>query len=217
MNQASPPLHSLVWKQKEIMKYFLGLLLLCLGVLRPATAISNLFEGIELPEFRKGGGLELKRNGQGIRSVWGFKIYVAAMYTLNQIREAKDIMDCHGDCPLQLDFTFLRSVSGKQSKTAWQKQLEYSVSYHYDGYEKDRDDFIEKMSGPIANGGTLSVRMIGDDTEVVAQGIERGVVRGKGFQKAFLSMWFGDRPVANDLKVGLLEGAAHLNPILAAV
>jgi hypothetical protein len=184
-------------------------------VFQSALAISTFFEGIELPDFRKGGGFELKRNGQGIRSVWGFKIYVAAMYSLNRLQEAKDVLDCHGDCPLQLDFTFLRSVTGKQCKTAWQKQLDHSVSYHYNGYEKDRDAFIQKLSGPISNGGTLSVQMIGDDTVVIDQGTERGVVTGKKFQKAFLSMWFGNRPVTDDLKEGLLEGAVHLDPVLA--
>lgn len=194
------------------MKFLLRLFLL-LGLAQNAASISTFLEGIELPEFRHGGGFPLKRNGQGIRSFWGFKIYVAAMYSLNRFQEGQEVLDCHGECPLHFDFTFLRSVSGKQCRAAWKKQLEQSVSYHYDGYEKDRDDFVEKLSSPITNGGTLSVQIIGDSTMVFHQGVEKGVVSGRDFQKAFLSMWFGDRPVTNDLKAGLLEGATHLEQV----
>lgn len=185
-----------------------------------ATATS--YEGVELPEFRTVGGVNLKRNGQGIRSISFFgmpiKVYVAGFYSSLRFKDGQDVLDCHPreDCPFQLDFTFLRSVSKKQCKSAWEQQLEHSVSYSYDGYENDRDDFIEKLSNPIANGGTISVQMVGEDTIVVDQGVKRGVVPGRNFQKAFLSMWFGSRPVTDDLKAGLLHGAVHLEstPIL---
>jgi hypothetical protein len=180
-------------------------------------AMGTSLEGVELPEFRTVGGVQLKRNGQGIRSIsflgMPIKVYVAGFYSPSRLQDSKDVLDCHREgCPLQLDFTFLRSVSGRQCASAWGQQLENSVSHHYEGYEKDRDDFIKKLSSPIANGGTISIQILGDDTVVADQGVDQGVVPGRNFQKAFLSMWFGDRPVTDDLKAGLLHGAVHLEP-----
>eukprot|EP00980_Cylindrotheca_fusiformis_P013353 scaffold3405_cov127-Cylindrotheca_fusiformis.AAC.8 len=147
------------------------------------------------------------------------KVYVAGFYSALPFQDGQQVMDCHGEdaCPLQMDFTFLRSVSGKQCTSAWEKQLDHSVSYHYDGYENDRKDFINKVSNPISNGGTISIQMVGDNTVVVNQGVERGIVPGRNFQRAFLSMWFGSRPVTDDLKANLLHGAVHLeaSPVLA--
>lgn len=174
-----------------------------------------MLEGIEIPAFRMVGEHQLKRNGQGIRSVSFFgmpiKIYVAGFYSLSRIENAHDVLESleRRNNPMQLDFTFLRGVSAKHCTSAWQKQLEHSVSYYYEGYEGDRDAFIRMLSSPIAYGGTISIKMIGDDTFVVDQGVERGVISGRNFQRAFLSMWFGDQPVTEDLKAGFLEGAIH--------
>ena len=111
-------------------------------------------------------------------------------------------------CPiLQLEFTFLRSVGQGKVQMAWQRQLDHSVSYKYDGYEKDCEFFITLMSSrPIEYGGTQTVQLIGDETHVVDQGQLMGKIVGYEFQKSFLSMWFGATPVADDLKAGLLSG-----------
>ena len=112
------------------------------------------------------------------------------------------------NCPLlQLDFTFLRSVNRGKVIMAWQRQLDYSVSYTYNGYENDRDDFVRMMSsGPIEYEGTQTVQLIGDETLIFDQGKYMGKITGHEFQKSFLSMWFGENPVAHDLKEGLLSG-----------
>ena len=125
-------------------------------------------------------------------------------------------MNSHGESPMQMDFTFLRSVGKSRVISAWTQQLEHSVSYRYDGYEKDRDSFINMFASPIAYRGTQTVQLIGDNTVIVDQGVHKGHIPGKNFQQAFLSMWFGERAVAEDLKAGLLDGAAHRNePALA--
>jgi hypothetical protein len=109
-----------------------------------------------------------------------------------------------------MDFTFLRSVGKSRVISAWSQQLAHSVSYSYDGYENDRDIFMEMFSSPIAYGGTQTVQIVGDDTVIVNQGVHKGSIPGKEFQRAFLSMWFGERAVGEDLKSGLLSGAAHI-------
>jgi hypothetical protein len=176
-------------------------------------AAASLPEGVDLlHDTRHVNGVKLQRNGHGIRSIFFFgmnvKVYVAGFYTELPLTSEADVLECR-DSPMQLDFTFLRSVSKGRVTSAWEQQLEQSVSYKYDGYEKDRDSLIEKLSSPIAYGGTQTVQLIGDNTVVVDQGSQKGTIPGRAFQRAFLSMWFGERAVAEDLKNGLLSGAVH--------
>lgn len=169
-------------------------------------------EGVDLPSSVSHlvDGHVLYRNGHGVRSVsfygLGVKVYVAGLYSKTPLRSEDDVWNC--DTPLQFDFTFLRSVGQGRVTQAWQTQLEHSVTHNmYDGYEHDRDLFIG-MFGPIAYKGTETVQLIGDDTWILDQGEVKGSIAGKDFQTAFLSMWFGERAVAVDLKDGLL-GTSH--------
>jgi hypothetical protein len=193
-------------------------------VLFMSTAVVSAasIEGIELPDVvQTVNGVDLKRNGHGVRSISFFgmkiKVYVAGFYSKSPLLSEKDIMECchrsttgGEDCPMQFDFIFLRSVGKGQVISAWSQQLEHSVSYEYDGYEKDRDIFIEMFSSHIAYSGTQTVQIIGDETVIIDQGVRKGIIRGRDFQRAFLSMWFGERAVGEDLKSGFLSGAVHL-------
>lgn len=165
-----------------------------------------------MPDTRDVNGVKLQRNGHGIRSISFFgmdvMVYVAGFYTELPLTSEADVLECR-DSPMQLDFTFLRSFNKGRVISAWVQQLEHSVSYKYDGYEKDRDSFIEKLSSSIVYGGTQTVQLIGENTLVFDQGSQKGIISGREFQRAFLSMWFGERAVAEDLKNGLLSGAVH--------
>ena len=158
---------------------------------------------------------KLRFNGAGVRSVnffgWDFKVYVAGFYHAAQhvIEDAEAVFTAVNHHPMQLDFTFLRSVNQGRVTEAWQKQLAHSVENTYDGFEKDRDQFVSCF-GPIENGGTESVVLLQDGrTVIVDQGVMKGVIYNKQFQRAFLSMWFGTNAVAPDLKHGLLGGIGH--------
>jgi Chalcone isomerase-like len=167
-------------------------------------------EGVDLPTTLQVNGTVLSINGAGVRaiSVFGFhfKIYVAGLYTATPLRSQDQALNTSG--PLQMVFTFLRTVSHQKVKEAWERQLDASVSYSYDGYARDREVFIH-MFGPTANGGTQMVQFVGDDTVVHDQGLEKGVILGRHFQRAFLSMWFGEKAVAADLMAGLLGSVSH--------
>lgn len=178
----------------------------------PSEAFFAL-EGITLPATQHLNGTVLAFNGAGVRSVhffgFHFKIYVAGFYTEQPIRSSDHALAASGR-PMQLLFTFLRSVGQDKVKEAWKRQLDASVSHHYDGFSDDRDSFIQ-MFGPIANGGTEMIQFIGEDTVIYDQGQHKGVIAGRNFQRAFLSMWFGERAVAADLKAALL-GAPLCSP-----
>lgn len=207
------------------------------------SANSITVQGVELPGCRVVDGINLIRNGHGMRSITyfgiGIRIYVAAMYSAKPILSAEQAMgkaaqqqnqygirsivdasrtttsnntsNNNNNDPLQLDFTFLRHVSQSRVVSAWMQQLDHSVTYRdYEGYQADRDRFILLASGgSIENHGTQSIQLVGDDTRIIDQGTLKGVIRGRNFQRSFLSMWFGSMAVSEDLKCNLLKGDEH--------
>lgn len=179
-----------------------------------ASASTTASEKVELPSVKLVDGVPLKKNGHGIRSInffgWNIDVYVAKLYSAVPLLSEEDVLDSHGkNHPMQLDFTFLRDVDKGRVVSAWTQQLDYSVSYKYEGYETDRATFIEMLSSKIANGGTQTVQLIGENTVIVDQGVHKGHIQGRHFQRAFLSMWFGAQAVAEELKKNLLSGSHH--------
>lgn len=193
------------------------------------TEARHVLEGIHLPlekmlhhhhhvnDDDKAPPIPVRFNGAGVRSInlfgWDFKVYVAGFYTAsNTLESPEDVFESMHESPMQLDFTFLRAVGQAKVTQAWKEQIAHSVddeSSDYEGYERDRDFFINCF-GPIENGGTQTVVLLHDGrTVIIDQGVRKGVIEGKNFQKAFLGMWFGGQAVALDLKEGLLGKIHH--------
>jgi hypothetical protein len=169
----------------------------------PAHALE--IQGVSVPSTAQVGGEPLKLNGAGLRTfsllMVPIKIYVASFYAPAALRSAASAMNSTG--PLQFDFTFLRDVSQSDVTKAWNSQFAQSVSYTYPGYANDRDAFIA-MFGALKNGGVEQVQFVGANTVLIDQGVPKGTVPGRDFQKSFLSLWFGSNPVSADLRSALL-------------
>ncbi|KAL3940803.1 MAG: hypothetical protein SGBAC_004719 [Bacillariaceae sp.] len=167
-------------------------------------------EGIQVPVACQVNGSQLDRHGSALRCFAFFRgisvrVYVATLYSSQQFSNGSDILESSHYQPLQMDFTFLRGFTAGQCKMAWEKQLDESVSYRYDGFEEDKADFLDMiaMQSMKAN-GTATVQIQDDRTLIFDQGTYTGEVVGKDFQRAFLGMWFGDKPVTDQLRSGLL-------------
>lgn len=167
-------------------------------------------EGIQVPVGCEVNGSHLDRHGSALRCFAFFRgisvrVYVATLYSSQQFSNGSDILESSHDQPLQMDFSFLRGFTAGQCKMAWEKQLDESVSYRYDGFEEDKADFLDMiaMQSMKAN-GIATVQIQDDRTLIFDQGTYTGEVVGKDFQRAFLGMWFGDKPVTDELRSGLL-------------
>jgi hypothetical protein len=60
------------------------------------------------------------------------------------------------------------------------------------------------MFGALKSGGVEQVQLVGTNTIVIDQGVTKGTLPGRDFQKSFLSLWFGSNPVSADLQSALL-------------
>ncbi len=186
--------------------FTLALLTFTLAFTLPISPCNALqIQGVAVPPKVEVAGDTLQLNGAGLRTfslvMVPIKIYVAAFYAPEPLRSASAVTASPG--PFQFDFTFLRDVGQSDVTRAWSSQFAQSVSYTYPGYDRDRDAFIG-MFGPLKNGGVERVQFVGTNTLVYDSGTLKGTIAGRDFQKSFLSLWFGSKPVAPDLKAALL-------------
>ena len=162
-----------------------------------------------------------------VRAPFGITIhvYVATLYSPEPIRQAQDVEDIllpdssTAGQYFVMEFTFLRDITPSQMSIAWNYQLDTSVMMPADSgdtsnandeyfqtdvqYAKDRALFLELMEEK----GTISLEFRGDKgMAVINQGQLVGIIEGTKFQKAFCSMWFGDKPVMEEIKEELLQG-----------
>lgn len=160
---------------------------------------STVVDGVTLPTTQTVLDQTFHRQGYGTRRFqWAgmhVRVYVAGLWT-----PAAD------DNTKLLTFTFLRTFGQQRVQAAWRYQLQTSVTSslrEYTGYERDKERFVE-LFGPVAKHGTQQVLLVGNETRVLEEGVEKGAIIGEDFQKAFLSVWFGETPASEELKAGLL-------------
>ncbi|MFZ4774479.1 MAG: chalcone isomerase family protein [Terrimicrobiaceae bacterium] len=176
-----------------------------LALLQGSFAQALTIEGVTVPPQVNVSGKALPLNGAGLRTVVllvvPIKAYVAAFYAPAPLRSGQAVLSSPG--PLKFTFTFLQGVGQGQVTQAWTTQFQQSVSYSYPGLASDQSAFIA-MFGPLKKGGIESVEIEGNITRVYDDGALKGVINGRDFQKAFLSLWFGTNPVMPELKAALL-------------
>jgi hypothetical protein len=189
----------------EWMKYKTRVSLSALILLSLHSGFSLEIEGVNVPQQKTVNGQALSLNGAGLRTVTlGFipiKAYVASFYSPSPLKSEDAVLASPG--PLQFTFTFLRAVSQNEVIQAWQNQIQASMTYTYPDLERDRTAFLG-MFGAITQGGVQMIQLVGTDTLVYDNETLKGTIPGRDFQKAFLSLWFGSKPIQADLKSALL-------------
>lgn len=170
-----------------------------------ASLSAEVIEGVTVPQEKAVAGVSLQLNGAGVRTVKlafvPIKAYVASFYAPSPLRSEEEVWAANG--PLQFNFTFLHGVGHGQVTEAWNAQFEASVTHQYAELAADQKKFVG-LFGPLKKGGVETVEIVGDETLVYDGGLFKGAIKGKDFQKAFLSMWFGSKPVMPSLKSELL-------------
>lgn len=157
-----------------------------------------IIEGVTVPATQTLLGRTFYRKGYGLRRFQWYgmqmRIYVAARW-MEDASSSEDQV---------FTFTFLRAFPEGRVRAAWRYQLGTSATEcDYAEWEQDKEAFIQLFGG-IERMGTEQVLLLGNDTIVMEDGVEKGKITGRSFQKAFLSMWFGEKAVSEELKEGLL-------------
>ena len=173
----------------------------------PCLEAGNI-EGVAIPDSITINGQSLQLNGAGLReiSLLGvpIKLYVASLYTPSRVHTLDEVLA--SPRPIEINFTFLKGVSRTIVENSWRNQFAHNATYTYPGFDRDQETFISLL-GNLDEKGRDTVLFLPGETRVLDQGNLMGTIPGTKFQRAFLSLLFGEKPISQKLKVHLLGTA----------
>ena len=176
-------------------------------VLYAAPAWAMEVAGVNIEErVVNDAGTTLQLNGAGIRSKFFFKIYIAELYLENPAREAATAIADNGYKRVVMHFLY-DDVGQEKLVDGWNDGFSANLA---EEAQKKLQPRIDTFNAMFTEGMTKGDRIIfdyvpGQGTRVSIKGEEKGIITGKDFNDALLSIWLGDEPVSSDLRRDLLQ------------
>lgn len=180
-------------------------LLAALTTALPAAAAE--VEGVKLDDAAKVAGKDLKLNGAGVRTRFGFKVYVLGLYLPQKKTTTADVLASEG--PRRFTIVTMRDISGEDFGEAFMT----GINKNTDKAEKSK--LVSQMTrfGEIfATQGQLKKGDVLISDWVPGTGMVM-TLNGKSlsepipdvaFYNAVLKIWLGDKPADSSLKTALL-------------
>ena len=179
--------------------------LLALASMLTPTHAAEL-EGVKIPDSASVAGQALSLNGAGVRSRFGFKVYVGGLYLPRKTQNPADIYAATGAKRVHL--TLLREITAKDLGEAFLKGVRDNLT----------PEELQKVSTQIVQFGQIFATIPGGKpgdvitvdfnpsrgTVVTAMGREQVAIPGDDFYDAMLKIWLGNKPVQTDLKDAML-------------
>ncbi len=177
-------------------------LLLTLILATPALAIE--VAGVNVSDKITLDGEMLALNGAGIRSKFFVKVYVGSLYLAKQQSNAKAVIDADVKSRIGMQFIYSK-VEKKKTVAAWNEGLKNNLDAATLASLNPRIARFNAMFPDLHEGDHVTLDYIpGKGTEVVINGVSKGVVKGADFNRALKSIWLGKKPVTGDLKEAML-------------
>lgn len=183
-----------------------SMLLICCFLLNAVSASAVEIAGVSLADKIQGeDGSQLTLNGAGIRSKLFFKIYVAGFYLEHPAKTSAAVLADSGHKQIQMHFLYDK-VEKDKLIAAWNEGFEGNLSKDELQALADRISRFNAMFTDVKKGDTILLDYIPEKgTSVTVAGATKGVIEGKDFNDALLSIWLGKKPVTEDLKKSLLS------------
>lgn len=179
----------------------LAVLLCAVGA---SAALAGEAAGVKMPDTATVEGKTLKLNGIGLRKKMLFKVYVAGLYVETPSKNAATLIS--SDEVKSITLHVLRSLSGNQIGEAISDGFWHNSKAQM-GVLTDRLQKLTSMFPAVVEGDQIVLTYVpGKGTSVSAKGQAKGVIEGKDFSDALLSVWLGANPVQEDLKKAMLGG-----------
>ncbi|MDD5366076.1 MAG: chalcone isomerase family protein [Gallionellaceae bacterium] len=178
----------------------------CLLLAIPASGQDVAVDGLPVAEYANLAGHDLQLNGAGLRTIWGFHIYVAALYLPEKAHSASDILA--QDQPRRMQITLLRGVTTEQNLEALKNGL---IANNSPAEMAAIDADVEHFLGLLRQLHELSAGTVirfdylpGLGTQVRVGERDFGRIPGARFNQAILRIWLGEDPIQVSLKKALL-------------
>lgn len=182
------------------------------GFLFTGIGIAAEIGGVVFDEVSKENGVELKLNGCGLRTKFGFKVYAVGLYLKDKTADDKAIVEA--DQPMALVKNFRRTVPVRKMKNVFYdsfaaivnapKQDEYDETSDYGPMTKDIVGFMNAIAAEkltkkhrftylYTPGKGTAVYLDKGDGKVL-----KTTIPGLEFKKALFKIWLGDNPPVGD-------------------
>jgi hypothetical protein len=190
-------------------KWFLSLSLLVLGHLQGighAHSREVSVGGVRLSDHTTLAGSDLVLNGAGLRRLFGFQVYVAALYLPDYHHDATGILG--GDAPRRLQLTLLRDITTQQNLDALKDGLVANNSpSEIQAVSKEVTRFLDLLRQVDRIPAGTVIRLDyqpGVGTQLGVGNATLGTIPGERFNRALLKIWLGEDPIQVSLKRALL-------------
>ncbi len=185
-------------------------LVMAIFLLAPAAWTDTVIEKSSKTEFPatialagSGGEIELKALGTGLRKKAIFKVYAGCFY----VAEGADMGDdpaaaaIGGDFAKCIDMHFLRDVGGDKIAGAFRDGIRKSL----DGHDEAVEAFCGLFTAEVKKGESIVLSyMPGAGLLARQAGETLGGLEDAEVIAALWATWFGDDPISDDLKEGML-------------
>ena len=151
------------------------------------------------------GGATLQLNGAGIRSKFIFDIYIAELYLETPKNEAAQVIADPGHKRVVMHFLY-KSVGQDKLVDGWNEGFSANLSAEDKAKLQPSIDMFNGMFTEEMKSGDVVVfdYLPEQGTRVTIKNTEKGIIPGKDFNDALLSIWLGDEPVGSSLKKAML-------------
>lgn len=172
----------------------------------PAPARDGRVEGVAVVDRIVLAGHDLTLNGAGLRTLWGFHVYVAALYLPEKARAATEILA--QDVPRRMHITLLRDTTTEQNIDALKDgMIDNNSAAEMAAIDAELKQFfgLLKQVHEVPKGTVILFDYLpGRGTRLRIGDKDLGWIPGARFNLAVLRIWLGDDPIQTSLKKALL-------------
>jgi Chalcone isomerase-like len=165
--------------------------------LRPAT-----LNGVTMPDTIQARGYPLVLNGMGVRTKYGFKIYVAGLYLQQKSSDSDAIIKA--DAPKRIVMQFTHGASKSQMQDGFNDSFTDNTPDAKAAMKPDVDRFLGQLDTVHTGDQMVFTYIPGTGTIFLMNGGEKLTIPGPAFAQMLFSVWLGPKPPNPETKKGLL-------------
>lgn len=149
-------------------------------------------------------GTSLVLNGAGIRKKLFFDIYIAELYLNKKMSTVEEVIADTGTKRILMHFLY-KEIEPEKLVDAWNEGFEANLDKaEHAALQSDIDTFNGYFETVKSGDQVIADYIPGKGTRVKIKGEIKGIIEGKAFNDALLSIWLGEKPVTDRLKNELL-------------
>ncbi len=190
--------------KEDIVQKILLSMLIVLGMSVQNSGAREIAGVMVQESIQSENGVELLLNGAGIRSKFFFDIYIAELYLEQSAATAAEVIAGGGVKRIVMHFLY-DEVGRDKLIAGWDEGFVENTTADKLKAIEERTIAFNELFVDVKKGDQIVLEFTPEaGTSVMIAGEKKGVIPGKDFNDALLSIWLGEKPVTKKLKGKLL-------------